>query len=356
MKKIKVLHISEPFVSGIYTYIKNIVNFSSNHNINSVVIYSGKRLETNIEYVKAEFDPQTTFVRVDMEREISFLKDITSLFKIIQNIKKIKPDVIHLHSSKAGVLGRIASVFYPNIKFFYTPNGFSFIREDISETKKKVFKFIEFIIASLFGGTIIACGDQEFAESKKLSKTLLVRNGVFVNDIANSSKTTNNDKLAIGTSGRISIQKNPKLFNDIALSLPDFHFIWIGEGELRDELFAKNIIITGWKKGNEAIEEVNKLDVFISTSLWEGLPFNIIEAMVLSKPILSNNIKANLPTIKQNENGFICNNVEEFVSSIKKLEDKVIRDKFGKESFKIANELFNLEKNFIDLIKLYTEK
>lgn len=353
MKKTKVLHISEPFVSGIYTYIKHIVNFSSSNAIESVVIYSGKRLEMDIEAAKKEFDPNTTFVRVDMEREISPLKDIISLLKIIKNIRKIKPDVIHIHSSKAGVLGRIARVFYPKAKLFYTPNGFSFIREDISNSKKKIFNFIEFNIAKLFGGTTIACGDQEFEEAQKFGKSVLVRNGVFVDDISKILKNKQNDKLTIGTSGRISIQKNPKVFNEIAMMLPQYNFVWIGDGEIKNKLTATNITITGWKKGADAITEVSNLDIFISTSLWEGLPFNIIEAMALSKPILSSNIKANLPTIIHNQNGLICKTVEEFVSSIQFLENQKLRQNFGNESLLLAKSLFDLKNNFIDLVSLY---
>jgi hypothetical protein len=355
MKQVKVLHISETFVGGVYTYIKQVSKYSENKLLQTIVVYGGERAETNNEQNSVDFSVNTKLIQVNMTREISIFKDISSLVKLIIEIRRIKPDVIHLHSSKAGVLGRIANKFHGKAKLFYTPHGYSFIREDITKRKQNFYKTLEEKVTKFFGGTIIACGDQEHEEAQKFGKSVLIRNGVFIDEIIKFKKEQNNNTLTIGTSGRISAQKNPKLFNDIALRLPDFQFIWIGDGDLRNELNATNITITGWKKGSQAIEEVNKLDVFISTSLWEGLPFNIIEAMVLSKPILSLNIKANLPTINQNENGFICNNVEEFVSSIKKLEDKDTREKFGKESLKIANELFNLEKNFVDLLKLYTE-
>ena len=353
MTKTKVVHITEPFVSGIYTYVKHIVNFSSNNEIDSTVIYSGSRLEMEIENVKKEFNDKTTFIRVDMEREISPFQDIISLIKIIKTIRSIKPDAIHLHSSKAGVLGRIASVFYPKAKIFYTPNGYSFIREDISDLKKMLFKFIEKICTLLFGEVTIACGDQEYDEASKIGKAVLIRNGVFIDDILKLKTDNINQKLTIGTSGRISIQKNPKVFNEIALKLPNYQFVWIGEGELKNVLTSKNIVITGWKKGEEAIKAVSKLDVFISTSLWEGLPFNIIEAMALSKPIITSNIKANLPTVNDNKNGYICKNVDEYIEAIKTLENIDLRNKFGNESMSRCRQLFNLDKNFVELIKIY---
>ncbi len=353
MIKVKVLHISEPFISGIYTYIKHIAHFSENQNIQTFVIYSNKRNNIINDELKSDFNENTTFFKVAMDREISFINDFISFIKIIKVIYKIKPDVIHLHSSKAGVIGRVAGILYPKAKLFYTPNGYSFIREDISSIKKIFFRFLENLITKIFLGTIIACGDQEFEEAQKLGKSSLVRNGVYVDEITKFKIELKNTSLTIGTSGRISIQKNPKLFNEIALKLPQYNFVWIGDGDLKDKLTASNITITGWKKGVAAIVEVNKLDIFISTSSWEGLPFNIIEAMALSKPIVSSNIKANLPTIIQNKNGYVCSTIDEFEQGIKSLENQNKRKQFGNESLKICNELFNLEKNFVDLIRLY---
>lgn len=353
MEKTKVLHISETFVGGVYTYIKQLSKYSERNNLKTFIIHGHERVEENKEVLLKDFSENIDLIQVEMTREISIFRDLVSLKKIVLAIIKIKPDVIHVHSSKAGVLGRIARIFYPKAKLFYTPHGYSFIREDITKRKKTVFKLFEKIITFFFGGSIIACGDQEYEEAKKLGKSKLIRNGVFIDEIVKYNKENYNQKLTIGTSGSIYLPKNPELFNEIANLLPDCEFVWIGDGELKDKLLAKNIKITGWKSREETLQNVNNLDVYISTSSWEGLPFSIIEALALSKPIISSNIKGNRVTI--NQNGFICNNVEEFVSSIKKLEDKETREKFGKESLKIANKLFNLEKNFVDLIKLYTE-
>lgn len=353
MKSTKVLHISETFVGGVYTYIKQLCKYTESKDLQNFIVYSSGRAKITPIELKKDFSKNTIFKEIKMTREVDPLNDFMSLFKIIKQVRTIKPDIIHVHSSKAGVLGRIAWRFYPKAKLFYTPHGYSFIREDVSKNKKAFFKFIEKIITRFFGGTIVACGDQEFEEANKLGKAVLVRNGVFINEILNFKKANNNIKLTIGTSGSIYSPKNPDLFNQIAIKLPEYQFVWIGDGELKSKLTSKNITITGWKTRDETLINVNKLDIYISTSLWEGLPFSIIEGMVLSKPIVSSNINGNKTTINQNKNGFICNNVEDFVNSIKKLEDKETREKLGNESLKIANELFNLEKNFIDLVKLY---
>ncbi|WP_247653487.1 glycosyltransferase [Flavobacterium sp. CS20] len=109
MKKIKVLHISETFVTGVYTYIQSICAFTAqNSNIETHIIYSPNREGTDQLNFKKDFSPDTKLVVLPMQREVSFLKDYKSLQHLKKAIKQIKPDVIHLHSSKAGVLGRIA--------------------------------------------------------------------------------------------------------------------------------------------------------------------------------------------------------------------------------------------------------
>ncbi|WP_268848385.1 glycosyltransferase [Flavobacterium aestivum] len=354
MQKTKIVHISETFVSGVYTYIRQLTYFcSKDDRFQNFVIYSGERSETNDDFIKEDFFPNVEFRRITMSREISPLKDLKSLIKIILEIRKIKPEIIHVHSSKAGVLGRIARLFYPKAKLFYTPHGYSFIREDISGNKKQVYYLLEKIITKIFGGTIIACGDYEFIKAEGLGKAELIRNGVDIDSVSKHIRPYNNQKFTIGTSGKIYIPKNPELFNKLALKLPNYQFVWIGDGELKDKLTAENIIITGWKSNNETLKLANEFDVFLSTSSWEGLPFNIIEAMVLSKPIVSSNINGNKPTVINSQNGFLCDKIEDYVNAFQILEDKSIREQFGKRSFQIADELFNMNKNFNQLIALY---
>jgi len=355
MEKIKIVHISETFVTGVYTYIRQVSSYSeSNGNFKTYIIYSGERNETDENLIKKDFSSEAVMININMTREISFFKDIKALFRIIRQIRKIKPDVIHTHSSKAGVLGRVAAAFYPKAKLFYTPHSYSFIRNDISESKKKFYRYVEKIITKLFGGTIIAIGDHEYEEARKIGKAVLIRNGVNINFVSQFKKDLSNPKLTIGTSGRIYRQKNPELFNQIALSMPDYNFVWIGDGDLKAALTAPNIRVTGWSTYEQTLNAVGGLDIFISTSSWEGLPFNIIEAMALSKPIISSDIEGNKVTVNENENGFICATADDFVNGIKKLENPALRDQFGKESFAIANNIFNLDKNIVDIINVYS--
>ena len=355
MKKIKVLHISETFAAGVYTYIKDICQFSDTmDSVITSVIYSGEREDTDFDKFEKDFPKATELIQIPMTREITPIKDFKASINIIKKLRKIKPDVIHLHSSKAGVIGRIAAKFYPKAKVYYTPNGYAFLREDVSSIKKRIFKNIEKYIAACFGGTTIACGDTEYEHAKKLGKALLVRNGVSIDDVHALKRAKTGTDFVVGTMGRLSPQKNPKLFNDIAEKFPLIKFIWIGDGELRKHITAENITIMGWMPREKALDLVNEFDIYIQTSLWEGLPFTIIEAMILERPIVANNVIGNKDAVSHNENGYLCNSTENFEKAIQQLiNDQSLKLKMGEQSHLIAKKLFDRNQNFKTLLAIY---
>src|SRR5699024_6920633 len=95
-----------------------------------------------------------------------------------------------------------------------------------------------------------------------------------------------------------------------------FEFMWIGDGELRSELTAPNITITGWINNNKALAYLNKCNIFLLPSLWEGLPMALLEAMYLKKICIVSNVVGNKDTIVNGKNGYICDNLDEFVKKI----------------------------------------
>ncbi|WP_431126927.1 glycosyltransferase [Flagellimonas flava] len=355
MKKIRVLHITEPFAAGVYNYVKEICGFfDSEKEFESYVIYSPNRNGTDFDKIAKDFSKKTKLIQLPMSREINFRSDIRAIISLVKQIRKIQPDVIHLHSSKASILGRVASAFYKKAKVYYTPNGYSFLREDVSNGKKGLFLFIEKWVVKIFGGTTIACGDTEYEHAKKIGRAFLVRNGVSPNEISEFKKPHTNGKFTIGTMGRLSPQKNPALFNQVAQEFPDIEFVWIGDGQLKTELTSSNVSITGWKIHSEAMELVNTFDVYIQTSLWEGLPFTIIEAMALEKPVVATNVVGNKDAVEHGHNGFLCDNLEDFTSGIGELYKNPEKlSKMGRNSETRCRALFDQHKNFTTLKKIY---
>ncbi|MCR4032754.1 glycosyltransferase [Flavobacterium anhuiense] len=355
----KVVHIVEALEGGVYTYFKDLSAFFGDEKkseaIETAIIYSSNRNGVSLQKVNTEFSNNVTLINLDMVREISFFQDYRAIIKLHRELKKLKPDIIHLHSSKAGVLGRIAAFFlFKKVKLFYTPHGYAFLRTDISKNTKKFYSGIEKSFQRLFGGTIIACGDTEFEIAKKIGPAELIRNGVDIDDIRQHYLPQENTKLTIGILGRITAARNPKMFNDIALSFPQFNFIWIGDGELNHLITAQNITITGWILDKKMVfEQMNAIDIYLQTSLWEGLPIAILEAMVLEKPVIATNIIGNKDIVVPNKTGFLFNTIDELENYFEILKDNKTRAELGKNGLKRCYQYFDKNKNFKQLLELY---
>ena len=107
------------------------------------------------------------------------------------------------------------------------------------------------------------------------------------------------------------------MFNRIAESFPEWKFIWIGDGDLRSELTASNIEITGWMDREEATEQLARADVFLIPSLWEGLPVALLEAMYQEKLCIASRVIGNRDVMINGENGFLADRYEDYVRILK---------------------------------------
>ena len=215
---------------------------------------------------------------------------------------------------------------------------------------------IEKNFQKLFGRETIACGDTEYEIAKTIGKSSLVRNGIDIEYVNNKIADHKNEVLTIGIVGRITFARNPKLFNAIALKFHDFNFVWIGDGELWPEITAPNIRITGWfLERDNALTELNAIDIYIQTSLWEGLPIAVLEAMAMKKPVLATNIIGNKDVVLHNETGFLFNEIDELDHYFEILKDEKTRKLFGEKALERCRNLYDKNSNFKQLISLYQQ-
>lgn len=318
-EKKKILYIVEAMGGGVFTYIVDLAN----ELVNSYDMYIAYavRKQTPQNY-KDYFDKRIHLIEVkNFGRAIDPVKDIAAFFEVKKIAAKIKPDVIHLHSSKAGAIGRVA--FNGKIPMFYTPHGYSFLVENYKPMKRRMFKVIESLCAKR-NCTTISCSVGEHQESLKLTKhATYVNNGINMAELQKIMDKTEEAEhpFTVYTLGRICYQKNPTLFNEIAEALPDVKFIWIGDGELREQLTSKNIEITGWADRNTAIRYAVNADVFLLPSRWEGLPISLLESMYMKKVCVVSNVIGNRDVIHTGENGFVCSGTDEYVHAIRNVKN-----------------------------------
>lgn len=319
MKK-KILHIVEAFGGGVFTYLVALANGTCEEFDVTIAYTVRPQTPENFERF---LDKRVHLIEMKhQQRSINLKKDLRGAKEIREIVETVSPDVIHLHSSKAGFLGRIAIDCHKN-KVFYTPHGFAFLKKDDPFVVRLIYRLVE-QAASWCGGEIIAVSKGEYEEARKLTKRAsYINNGIELTEglkeFAEKSAVKDISKPVIGTLGRVCYQKNPKLFNQVAEKMPEDDFIWIGMGEMEDSLQSPNVRVTGWCEHEEALQRLDGIDIFLLTSLWEGLPISLLEAMYLKKICIVTNVIGNRDVIEHGVNGFIADTSEEIVSIIKEI-------------------------------------
>lgn len=347
----KIIHIVEAFGGGVFTYLVDLIN-NTIDDYDITIIYNIR--EQTPKNFKEYFDKRVKFIQIkNFTREINIKNDFKAFIEIEKKIKELKPDIVHLHSTKAGIIGRIATIG-KKTNVIYNPHAFAFLMKDISKTKKAIYWGIEKITAMLKKSIIVGCSKGEYEAALKISNnSICINNGINVEKINLTKKDINLSKLNICTIGRIDKQKNPQEFNNIASELTQMNFTWIGDGELKNKLTSKNINVTGWKAREEVIKILNQQDIFVLTSLWEGLPISLLEAMYMKKICIVSNVTGNKDVIENNKNGFVAND-NEYAQIIKQLTIEDI-ERITENAHKDVLEKYNFKENVKTYKKIYEE-
>lgn len=351
----KIVHVVECFAGGVFSFLSNLTNELDIEEY--IVIYGTNRNNTPSSF-RDKFPPNTKFIPwKNAGRSLNPLKDIKALWELYTILKKIDDiDIIHLHSSKAGFLGRIVSFLLgKSKKTIYTPHAISFLRLDVSPKKRKIFIWME-KFASFFGGKIVACSqsEKEAIEEQGIKNVTFINNGIKPLKIEKKENISN--KITIISVGRLSIQKNPKLFNDVALEFidnPDIQFIWCGDGELKSELTSPNIKCTGWIERKKLENYLANADIYLSTSLWEGLPLSVLEAMSIGLPVVLSDCVGNRDLIENK--GFLYKDKQKatkIINNYIKNRKLLMRESLkSKEVFNINFKLKNMSRSYYYLYK-----
>jgi glycosyltransferase involved in cell wall biosynthesis len=349
----KIVHVIEPFASGVAVFVKSLTETMPEDL--HIIIHGERKQVMSAKDVKRTFPKENVrFLRwKSVQRSINPFKDFLALSELHHILRRLKKrgmvDAVHLHSSKSGLLGRLACRLAGIKRVVYTPNGAPFLSKSNS-LLNYLFKQIE-RVGNGIGGEVVCCSASEQHEYSKLGiKASFINNGVSLKPFSKArlvKKPT--DKFTVITIGRIEDQKNPGLFNAIATFLEDFdqiEFIWAGDGNDRQKLTAKNIKVTGWLEPSAAAALVAQADIFLSTSIFEGLSFSVLEALALQKPVLLSDCVGNRDIVRSGLNGDVfLTEIEAIGKILYYFNNREMLEVMGQYSLSICEEDFNVDLN-----------
>jgi len=315
------------------------------------------------------------FIIPNLKRNISPINDILALSEIIKLIKNYQPDIIHLNSSKISILGSLASLF-TKTKTVYTVHGWVF-NEPLSAWLKYFYLYAEKITAR-FKNKIICVSeyDKRVALKYKIApenKLVTIHNGLAPIDFDTNpnllSKERVSSEVIIGSIGNLYKTKGFKYLAEAANILINKNkisakFIIVGDGSERKNLeslikkynLENNFILAG--EIDEAAKLLKAFDIYICSSIKEGLPYSILEAIQAELPIITTNVGGIPEMIENNKTGLLVKPAEakDLANALQKLiNDKNLATELGKNAKQTAIQNFSLEKMVAETKKVYLQ-
>ena len=360
--------------------------------------------EEEMNYLVEETGVQPVYIP-QMSRELS-INDVSSIYKVYREIKRIEPDILHTHTAKAGSVGRTAGLLYrwltfktllgkPRaLKVVHTFHGHVF-HSYYGKFKTRFFILIERLLARIATDKIVVISDQQFEEIHKTfgigraEQFEIIPLGIDLRPFETPTASASDLRSEIGAGesdflvgfiGRLTEIKNVPLLLDVAQRLGSngagphskVKFLIVGEGHLRAALEAKAGIMgldgqVSFLGNRTDIENIyTELDVVALTSLNEGTPLSLIEAMASGTAVISTSVGGVVDLLgrkRYEEDGFmVCerglgtepNSVDGFVNGLRYLlKSGENRKEIGSRARGFALSKFSKERLVADTKRLY---
>lgn len=282
---LRILHVAECYEAGVGHAIDTIVRIRDEDT--HILLYSGDR------------DPSEHFSHAQ-QLPHNFLRRI---LHVRAAVRTYSPDIIHLHSSWAGVYGRTALLRSPIV---YQPHCFKFDDPSLSNLKRHLFRIAEKCLGRLTT-VVLALSAQESRLAQQISPsatcvmlpnapTLESFPGKRPHHVISTEGDASPKKVVMV--GRISPQKDPMFFIAIAetvrKSLPQAEFVWVGDGDehLKKRLRDANVTVTGWLDSSALIDVLDASTCYVHTASYEGFPLSVLDAAARQMPIVARRIPA----------------------------------------------------------------
>jgi glycosyltransferase involved in cell wall biosynthesis len=329
-----------------------------------------------IEQVRARGVPLT--ILPDLLRQVSPLHDLKALWRLWRYIKDGKYTVVHTHSSKAGILGRLAARLAQTPVIIHTVHGWSF-HDYMHPVVRQMYILLERWMAT-FSDALIVVSEQD--RKKGLEAGIgrpeqyhLIRSAIPLDEFcpAGIDRQAIRSQLGIppgavviGNVGRFSAQKNPldwvRIAGKIARACPDVFFLLVGDGPLRDNVeeeirkegIQDRILLTGLRRDVRCL--LAAMDIFLMTSLWEGLPRSLAQAMAMGLPVVANRVDGVAEGIQDGRTGYLVHPGELDQAAqycIHLAQGRVAREAFGKRGRKFARASFDLRTMITQIEDIY---
>lgn len=303
-----------------------------------------------------------------LKREISLIEDVLSFWEIKKYLKQLKPNVVHCHSSKAGLLGRLAAKSL-NLPVVFTAHGWAFT-EGISPRKQKIYAQIEKFLIK-FSDHIITVSEFDRIYGfnfgvGSLDIVTIVHNGIPIQDLQIEKVRQFDQPCKIIMVARFDDQKDQMTLIQALGLLKNKNWVmeFIGSGPTVERCkqeanklgLGDKIKFLGQQRNVK--DFLNNSDIFVLSTNYEGFPLTILEAMRAKLPVIATNVGGNNESVIDKETGFLTNknDVQDLSIALSTLiDDRNLAIEMGKRGYERFITEFTHDLMLTKILKIYTK-
>lgn len=276
--------------------------------------------------VRALLHPDVHLIIAERQ-PVRMLAYLNLAYDLRVRLKSSEFDLVHLHSSIAGAIGRLSGILLRNriTRLVYSPHGFAFLRQNTSKLVQFATKWIEKTLTRYCDALILTSKSEQLLAINSLGarNTFLLKTGIDPTELAGPtirSKPEDNSRLRVGMVGRVCYQKAPWRFVKVAEQLSEkADFLWIGDGNKADVnrwFGTSDVTVLGWLPGEKLNKALDSLDVLLFPTLWEGMSMALMQAQARGIPAVVSNAVGNVDSVAHGRTGYICSTDEEMIEKV----------------------------------------
>ena len=296
-----------------------------------------------------------------VRRSVHPLHELLGLLELYGVCRSVRPDLLHVNSSKAGILGRLAAALARVPARVFTVHGWGF------RTNRPAWLYLslERLVRPLTTLTIcVAEAERALGISKRTcdpARTVVIHNGVTIEDKASSQRSPGTPMIV--SVGRL---KAPKDFGTLIHALSrvtqNYRAVIVGDGPERESIegmiesagLRDRVEVLGER--NDVREVLSQADLFVLSSRSEAMPMSILEAMAAGLPVVASNVGGVAEVVIEDLTGLLvpAGNVAALATAIERLlEDRELRIEFGARGLERARTTFSLDRFRADHLRTY---
>lgn len=319
----KVVHVTECAASGVLGFLILATHELAASGLTQTVVYS--RRPDSPPDLESRFPAGVRLVELPPpaaghRRYLARLRDT-----LIAECEVVDETAVHLHSSKAGFLGRLALLgLRRRPRLYYSPHGLAFLDRRWL-LPSLAFAALEWLAARV-DATLVGCSRSEAQLLTRLGggrPARVLENAV--DDRFFAVRPLGTSVPQVVTIGRVCRQKAPERFAALAtrfqIAEVEARFVWIGDGDPSDVelLRAAGVKVTGWLPPERVAHRLSRAAVYVQTSRWEGMPLSVLQALAAGVPSVVTDVVGNRDAVRQGLTGYVVGSQEEMLMAVRRL-------------------------------------